>query len=130
MIEELHRNLKLYFPSIEEESLRLRCCSPVELVVELEDGSQVSYNDIDKTIRRLPQDPDNLTEEECRREFGARLQMMLYRKGMSQRRLSDLTGILPVSISRYISGSSTPSFYTVDKIAKALNCSVDEFRYY
>jgi transcriptional regulator with XRE-family HTH domain len=51
-------------------------------------------------------------------------------EGISQCELSERTGITQPSISDYMNGKKLPSFYTVDKIAKALGCSVDAFRYF
>ena len=55
---------------------------------------------------------------------------MMYIKGITQSELSNCTDIPQYLISDYIRGKRTPSFYNVDKIAKALDCSVDELRYY
>jgi transcriptional regulator with XRE-family HTH domain len=71
-----------------------------------------------------------MTEDQCRTEFGKRLIRRMYDKRMSQKELSSETGISEQMLSRYINGKSTPSFYIVDKIAKVLNCSTDEFRYF
>jgi transcriptional regulator with XRE-family HTH domain len=70
-----------------------------------------------------------MTEDECRSEFGYRLVHIMIRKGISQVDLAERIGVSNVMINRYINGSNTPSFYVVDKIAKALNCSMDDFRY-
>lgn len=82
------------------------------------------------TIRKLPRDSNNMSEEEYRIEFSMRLKKIMYRKGWTQDDLSEATGITQAMISRYISRKATPSFYNVDKIAKALGCSTDEFRYF
>ena len=50
-------------------------------------------------------------------------------KGISQTDLSDRTGIGQTLISRYISGKTTPSVYNVNKIARALNMTVDGLTY-
>jgi transcriptional regulator with XRE-family HTH domain len=51
------------------------------------------------------------------------------RQGVSQLELSELTGIPQSTISNYLTGKFLPGFYNMDKIAKALKCSIDEFRY-
>jgi transcriptional regulator with XRE-family HTH domain len=53
----------------------------------------------------------------------------MYLKGVNQQYLSDATGITAVTLSNYMRGKVTPNFYNVDKIAKALDCSIEEFRY-
>ena len=42
--------------------------------------------------------------------------------------IPNLTGLTQPNISQYMNGTKTPSFFTVDKIARALNCSTDDFR--
>jgi transcriptional regulator with XRE-family HTH domain len=48
---------------------------------------------------------------------------------MSQKDLSDSTGLSEVILSRYLNGRSAPGLQAIYKIAKALNCSADELIY-
>ena len=123
------RNFELHFPHIAKKVVAYSDRGWGELLIKLEDGTSILYDDIDNTIRRLPTNPDNLTKRECSREFGLRLSRMMERRDITQCELSELTGIPQSSISHYVNGSKLPSFYNLDKIAKALNCSMDEFRY-
>ena len=129
MSNKLFDNFKLNFPLLAIETNRYYETSKYNLAVELQDGTRVLYDDWDGTIRNLPTNSDNLTESEFGFEFGMRLRRLMSRKGVTQMVLSELTGIPQSMISLYMNGKNTPSFYKVDKIAKALNCSVDEFRY-
>lgn len=95
----------------------------------LNDGAVVEYDVDECTLRRLPKDPNNLTEKEYRNELKYRLRKILYCKSISQKELAESSGIPQSTISKYINGETTPSSYAMDKIAKALDCSVDEFRY-
>ena len=70
-----------------------------------------------------------MTEDMCRKEFGRRLEKLMHRKGFTQETLAEQIGINRVILSGYITGKHTPSFYTVCKIAKALECSTEEFKY-
>ena len=123
------KNLKDYFPSIARDAVEYEECGPWELRVIVSSGASYSYDDMHKTIRRLPRDRNNMTEDEFRNEFGIRLRKYIERKHISQAELSDRTGISEVCISKYINGTRTPSFYMADKIARALDCSTEEFRY-
>lgn len=125
----LLESYKLYFPSFYKETVYVRDIDGWTLMVTLEDGDQYLYYNDDHTIRRLPKDPEDMTEEECRKEFSRRLSRIMLFKGITQQILSDRTGIGQSRISDYMTGKNTPSFYKVDKIAKALGCSVDELRY-
>ena len=72
--------------------------------------------------------PQNLTKDEFQKEFGINLYNQMWNKGYTEERLAQEIGTSQVMVSRYISGKVVPSFYIVDKIAKVLDCSVDEFR--
>ena len=125
IIEQLDR----LFPFIVKEAVTYKKNSDFEWLIILSDGSSVLYDEFNKTIRRLPGNSNELTEQECRIEFGSRVRMYMDRKGISQSELSNRTGIVQSQLSNYMTGKTTPSFYIADKIAKALNCSIDEFRY-
>lgn len=129
MDERLLTNFKNQFPCFADRAVEYREKGPFELVVKLDDGHVISYYDNEQGIRRLPSDDSRLTEEECREEFGIRLYRLMYDKGVTQSELSEMTGITQSNISNYITGRKTPSFYTVDKIARALDCSIEELRY-
>lgn len=129
MDERLLRNFKKQFPRFADDAVEYREKGPFELVVKLSNGRVISYYDTEQGIRRLPSDDTHLTEEECREEFGIRLGRVMYYKGVTQSELSEMTGITQSNISNYITGRKTPSFYTVDKIARALDCSIEELRY-
>ena len=119
---------KLYFPFLADEVAKYDVIDYYGLTAELLDGSYIEYDDFTCTFRTLPQNRNNLTEQECKREFAVRLRSRMRREHISQTELSSMTGIAQSAISTYITGTSMPSFYNIDKIAKALNCSVDEFR--
>lgn len=134
MIDSIYNNFKLYFPSVEKQAVMRY---PVEhydyptfeIVVELKDGSLILYDDQDKTIRNLPKDVNHMSESQCKKEFGIRLRKLMRIKHITQSELAELTGIPQQMISDYVNGKRSPSFYKVDLIAKALDCSTDELRY-
>lgn len=99
------------------------------LVAILRDGSRVCYDQDDRSIRSLPSDPDNMSEDQFRHEFGIRLRRMMERKKITQSELAERMGVTQCRISNYIHGKNTPSVFAVNKIAKALNCSIDELTY-
>ena len=129
MMDTRYENLKLYFPFIVEQAVQIEEEGLWYLVAHLDDGTSVIYDNYLKTIRRLPDNPRELTEEECRNEFGIRLRKVMQRKLISQKELAAKTGIDESLLSSYINGKRSPSFYKVDQIAKALDCSTEDFRY-
>lgn len=100
-----------------------------ELVVTEDNGARSLFDARDRTIRSLPRDPNNMTDEEFRREFSKRMIMNMRRAGVGQEELSHMTGISQSNISKYKNGTVLPKFDNMDKIARALKCSTDDFRY-
>ena len=125
----LFHNFQVYFPRIADQVVCWYKDGIDTLFVRLDNGRALQFDDSNQAIRYLPEDPVNLSEEECRSEFGKRLQKVMVFRGVTQEELSSRTGIHRTLISQYMNGKHTPSFYVVDKIAKALNCSIDELRY-
>ena len=98
-------------------------------LLSMSNGSVYMYDNKELTIRRLPLDPDNMTEREFKQEYGEALCRIMQSKDVNQHELSIMTGISQASISNYIQGRVCPSFYIVNKIAKALNVPIEEFTY-
>lgn len=130
MKKQLLENLKQCYPFLVRNMASCRQTNPVSLVVTQKDGSNYVYDDFERTFRLLPSDMYNMSETEFAIEFGVRLRKLMSRKGITQEMLSSMTGITQGMISRYVNGLSIPNFYKVDKIAKALSCPADEFRYW
>jgi DNA-binding Xre family transcriptional regulator len=128
MSNTIYNNLEMYFPFIARDAVDIKE-NGHWLTVKLIDGSSVIYDDIGKTIRNLPLDPNDLSKFECLNEFGSRLYKIMTYKRVTQVELSERTGISRPLLSNYINNKVMPSFYNVDKIAKALDCSIDDFRY-
>lgn len=130
MLNRLISNFELRFPSVTQDVYKYDGTRYAnELIVTFRDGSKILYNDFENTVRNLPVDSGNMSEKQFRREFGYRVKRIMLEKGVTQDELSEKTGIAQETLSRYICGKNVPSFYKIDKIAKALDCSVDEFRY-
>ena len=130
MLNRLISNFELRFPNVTQDVRKYDGTTySNELIVTFKDGSKILYNDFENTVRNLPADSSNMSEKQFRREFGYRVKRIMLEKGVTQDELSEKTGIAQETLSRYICGKNVPSFYKIDKIAKALDCSVDEFRY-
>lgn len=100
-----------------------------ELEVKLDDGSAYIFDGHDATLRQLPSNSRLMTRKEFQIEFGYRLRKLLALKGLTQAELGERINVVPSDISDYVRGARVPNFYTVDKIAKALDISTDELRY-
>ena len=129
MANYIFENMQSYYPFLSERMVSYKTVGPYELIVRTNDGETILYDDANHSIRRLPRDSNNMTEQEVSVEFRQRLRRLMTRQGVSQLELSELTGIPQSTISNYLTGKFLPGFYNMDKIAKALKCSIDEFRY-
>ena len=125
------RNFGMYFPTDAKHAIEyIRLPTMYELIVKLDNGDVVLYDDLEHTARYLPRNNKTMSEEVFKKEFGLRLHKLMFRKGLTQSMLSKLTGISQVQLSDYITGRHMPSFYKVYKIAIALDCDIDELTYY
>lgn len=119
-------NLQLYYPFLYDDAEDFIQVAFDEIVIRHGDGKVFLYDNTNKTFRRIPSSDENITEEDFKREFGYKLRKVMYLKNVTQDELSIRTEIPQSVLSRYISGTNMPSFYKVYKIAKALECSMDE----
>ena len=125
----LKEECALYFPTVMADAIECEEAGPFELVIKRSNGSLWSYYGLNNTMRQLPSNSNEMTESDVRREFAIRLNRMMQLRGMSQKELSERTGVSVYSINKYLNKKVTPSLYAVDKIAKALDCSMDDFGY-
>lgn len=69
-----------------------------------------------------------MAKQKVHSQFGEKLKQILQDKHITQRELSDVTGIEQATISNYVTGKAHPLFHTADIIASAIGCSLDELR--
>lgn len=129
MADYIFENMQAYYPFLSERMVSYKKVGPYELIIKTNDGETTLYDDVNHSIRRLPRDSNDMTEQEVSVEFRQRLRRLMIRRDISQQELSRMTGIPQSTISNYLTGKFLPGFYNMDKIAKALKCSIDEFRY-
>lgn len=67
-----------------------------------------------------------MTERNFIKEIGDNLNSVLIECGVSQRELSEDTGISESTISRYICGERMPSIKNLVNICYALDCDINE----
>ena len=67
-----------------------------------------------------------MTELEWAKEFGNNLKSLLEEWGVSQKELSEMSGISEPTISRCLRGEYVPNIRTVINIGHALNCDVED----
>ena len=130
IIEEcLLRNFEMADPLAYSKMISYELPDKFSLIVTLDDGRKLLYDDIIDSVRYLKSDPNRLTDDEMMKEFQYRLRHVMLTHGYNQLILSEETGISKGMINRYINGESIPSILNVMKIAKVLGCSLDELWY-
>lgn len=68
-----------------------------------------------------------MTEREWREEFAHRLQVLSYqKKRYNKKQLAEASGLSEKTIGRYRRGERVPDAISISKIARALDCSIDE----
>lgn len=127
---DLVEDLKFYHRNItDDDILEYRVDDAFCITIKFKNGVYAVYNSNDKSLRQLPSDYRNLTDEDLMREFSYRVRHMALLRGMTLGELANVIGINQSQLSGYITGRVMPSFRVIDKIARALNCSVDYFRF-
>lgn len=103
-----------------------------EIVVELNDGSVMLYDQIMKTcwsangLEELNEKRTPRNEAEWKKEFAIRLYRKMKISGFTQEDLAWDAGISQASITKYVNGTASPSAYNLVKIARALDLTTDE----
>ncbi len=119
----------LYFPGLLGEVLHAREYVHLMLLLETNSKYDYFYNLTNNVLIPIPKDDRDLDKESFARIFGVLLRRALEHSGLTQEELSEKTGIQQARISDYLYGKHFPSFYQIDKMAKAMNCSVEDLRY-
>lgn len=123
------KNFELYHSHLVEEVEEYNIDRLGYLVVRMKDGSVILFDNDTYSIVDYPSNIREMSSKQHKEDFGRRLRLVMRRKGFTQKRLSEESGISEVSISRYVNGGREPSFHTVDILAYTLGCSVDDLRY-
>lgn len=121
--EYMLQNYIAYFHPRFDEIEDIRGINKCEILIIKKDGSRYIFNDVMSSIRRLPADPDNMTDEQVAFEFMQRFRSMRILRAYNISDLHELTGISVSTLSRYDNGETTPTVINLRKLSKALKCS-------
>ena len=100
-----------------------------EITVILDDGEKIAYDIKSERLYKIVND-DECTDEEFGKLLSDRIKHEMMSRQMTQKFLSQSTGIPQSSISEYINGRKIPSALVLKKIARALRCSVNELLWF
>lgn len=129
--EPVCRDFRERYPEYVDNIVDWYPSGQMEIVIKMNDGKKYIYDCYDqKKYGTLIQIEDqDYSEEDWRDIFSKNLIRKLYRCGMTQDMLAFEIGVTPVMINRYVKGRSTPSAYTLKRIADTLKCSITELVY-
>ena len=122
---KIFNEMQAYFPFLAEDAVDGYSNGPNEIVVILSNGDKVRYNAVTK-VYSMTHD----REVNYRKEFADRLELCMQSRGMNQSRISDVSGISRVTISKYLNGRCLPTYEHISRLARALHCSPDDLVYY
>ena len=121
----VYENASLYFPILIENSVDWRVHDAYSIIITHKDGGLFFYDDIGHSMRHIPSS-EEMTEELYKIEFGRKLRRLMYIRGLTQEDVAEMVGSSQDRISRYTNGKSMPGFFMVERLAKALDCPLDE----
>ena len=122
----MFNNFKLYCPNYIDRVKKYSDIGYYQLKVELDDGSIIIYDELLPGIKFLASNPNELSEQRYKSEFGYNLRRMMKLKSINQIQLAEITGISKYGINHYINGKVSPSLYNASRIADALDCSISD----
>lgn len=129
MWEPVLKSFKMHYPELYEQMVDWHPSAHLQIAIKLNNGKYITYDLIDDLIGTT-YDPyastDRLDEDMWKDNFAKRLTNRMRTGCISQSILSDLTGISMVTLSKYMNGRAIPSGYNLDRIARALKCSIAE----
>lgn len=128
-ITQLYQDAMEIYPWLDTSICDYSILVPGLLLMNCKNGTTLLFNDLERTLTKIPSSPETMTKEQTNMMFGILLRNVMSRKGITQQQLSELTGIAQCQICKYTYGASTPGFYTLDKIVRALGCSAEDLRY-
>lgn len=130
--EQLERDMVIFrkrYQHIVDKMIEYESYGEDEILITMSDGTELVYNVFMDKLRRVNKqfnDNRDVNEDSWREMFSIRLCGKMRLRAMSRWKLSELTGISEVTISKYMNGKATPSAYNLRKIAIVLECPISE----
>ena len=127
----LYRYIKMNYPTliVEDNIEDVIEINNYDILVKFKNGNKILFDTFRNQYRYIQYNSDELTDEEWKYEFGIRLNSLINRRRITQEELAERLGTSQTMITRYINGYVIPSARVIDKLAKILNCSTEDFFY-
>ena len=112
------------FPSLVDRIIDVYNYDYKCLWIKVNDGKVYFVNKLDGSIRLVSEGAKDMTEERYLKEFSINLKHMLSINYVTQKRLSELTGISLYTINRFLNGKQLPNILQIGQIADAIHYPV------
>lgn len=122
VMQEAIRGFELYYPELFKDALAYYEDRLGYLVIEMRDGSIFIYDDETSNLA-------NRASLNDKKDFAARLRIIMRRRHITQKELSEKSGLSVNTISSYVNGRQLPNYRIACVLADVLECSTDDFRY-
>lgn len=120
VFEDFKRYNAISFPIVD-----WRQVGPCEIVVRFEDGYRVHYSS--RTHCFTPMyDMLSMNDDDWKWQFSMRLLVQMQTARMTQEKMAEETGLSQATISNYMNGRRVPDAIALNKIVRALGCSVTD----
>lgn len=129
MWEDVLAGLEFSYPDIYERMVDWYPSGCMEITVTLDDGRKKAYVSMDDLLFDVVDPEDfsyNVDGDSWRDNFSRRLKNRMHRFAVGQDELSIRTGISRVTLSKYMNGKASPSGDNLERLARALHCSISE----
>ena len=114
----------------EEDIKEIRELNDWDILITYKDGRKIIFDSFTGYHRSVfYTNVKELSDKQEKQMFAYRLRCMMKRKFITQEQLAELIGTSQVMISRYMNGQTLPNVLIVRKIAKVLDCSMDDLFY-
>ena len=125
--EELYSYVIDHYSDVKKDNIKsYMALNNFDLLIVYKNNVKELFDVYNGYRRYIPYETDALTEEEHRKEFPRLLNKMIHRKNISQKEFAEKLGITNTMVSRYLSGKSLPGYSLLKKMAKVLDCTVDD----
>lgn len=131
LMEEASRRFPRIFESREISSVRILAPDLLK-VTYADDGSWVLYDDVFKSIRYISTQKANQVRKGRLHpvawlySFSILFNRALSKHGVTQREVSERSGLSERIVSEYSNGATVPSIYKLYRLVNAIGCSPEE----
>ena len=130
--DDIYENFKLYCGVSDEDVKRWVPSLRNEIIVYLRNGNRIRFDDDNKTFcyhteyERDERGDYVLNDRDYKKAFSIKLRRLMISQRISQKELSEATGINAATLSHYMNGRNLPDLRNARRLAQALDCNIEE----